>query len=158
MLSIHVVGASGEIEDVGSRVEHRAFKETRTAAPVAHPALSEGVVESVPCLAVALPKHNVAGVVLSTTSRIEGLSLEDLAGGDASWRNHVFLRLAVPRPSKLKHAKRTSGLTTGFDQEVSVVALQDDHDVTGSSVSSVAPASTQSQGPAIGFGVLEVVY
>ena len=128
MLSVHVTGASREIEDVGSKVEHRHSNEARTAIPAGQLALCDGVAPE-PSLAVALPKHEVHGLVLQDSDAVQCLSLEDFAAGDACLKNHVFIRFAVPRPSKLKGVKQTSGLTTGFDHTDSLVVLQDALDV-----------------------------
>ena len=51
------------------------------------------------------------------------LTCLEFTEGSESLKNHVFFRLQ--RNKKLKHVKQTSGLTTGFEQDDSLVVLQD---------------------------------
>ena len=121
MMSVNVLGASGEIEDVRSRVEHRPANAAGTAVAAGQLALCDGVAPE-PSLALALPKHDVQDLLGGAA---EDLSCLDFAEGSEVLKNHVFFRFAVPKPSKLKHVKQTSGLTTGFGQDDTLVVLQD---------------------------------
>ena len=127
MVSVNVAGACREIEDVASRVEHRPHRpENALAIPEPSLALAiENGAPTEPSLALALPKHDVHDLVFNEDGAVKHLSCSEFAEGSDSLKNHVFFRFAVPKPSKLKHVKQTSGLTAGFDQEDSLVVLQD---------------------------------